>query len=109
MTNALPAPAFNLVVYSEPDAPADAAIEKCAAAFVKAKTFYPLGGGLGYLTLVAADFDRLWNGVDAGDIYGTAGAVLKFLGPAGQQFSGRDADFVFGWIGDDRTTHGRVL
>lgn len=105
----MPTPALNVVVYRSPG-PSDEEIERHAAALVKRKTACGLGGGLGYVTLVEADFDRLWGGVDRGDALGTAAAVLQFLGPDAQQFIGRVDDFIFGWVGtDDDEEYDRVL
>ena len=83
-------PALNVVVYREPG-PADEDIDRQAARFVEAKSVVPLGGRLGYLVLVPSDFDRLWDGVDAGDAMGTAASVLQFLGPETRQFIARPA------------------
>ena len=40
---------------------------------------------------------------------GAAANVLKFLDPDAQQFAWRTDLFVYGWIGDDNTDHGRML
>ncbi len=101
-------PALNVVVYSS-RGPADGDIERHAARFVEAKSVVPLGGQLGYLVLVPTDFDRLWGGVESGDAIGAAANVLKFLDPDAQQFAWRTDLFVYGWIGDDNTDHGRML
>lgn len=101
-------PVLNVVVYREPG-PADEDIDRHAARFVEAKSVVPLGGGLGYLVLVPSDFDRLWDGVDAGDAMGTAANVLRFLGPETRQFIARPEVFMYGWVGDDQTDQGRVL
>ena len=103
-----PRPALNVVVYRSPG-PADEEIERHAADFVERKTTCGLGGGLGYLTLVETDFDRLWGGVDKGDALGTAFCVLKFLGPGGKQFINRTDDFIYGWVGDIDSVHDRIL
>jgi hypothetical protein len=100
--------ALNIVIYREPG-PDDAVIESESAALVEQRSACGLGGALGYLVLVGSDFDRLWKGVDAGDALGTAYSVLPFLGPDGEQFVGREKDFIFGWVGADDTPHGRVL
>lgn len=64
---------------------------------------------MGYLTLREPDFGRLWDGVDRGDAYGTAWAVLGLLGPGAAQFIGRVEDFVFGWTGGPDEEYGNVL
>lgn len=64
---------------------------------------------MAYITFVESDFDRLWNGVDRGDAYGTAFSVLPFLGPGAEQFIGREDDFIFGWIGGEDAQYGNVL
>lgn len=105
----LPKPALNVVVFRNPG-PEDDRIEQYSAQVVERATTCGLGGGLGYLTLVESDFDRLWNGVDAADALGTAYSVLQFLGPNAQRFIGREDDFLFGWVGvDDDEDFGRVL
>ncbi|MFQ5732072.1 MAG: hypothetical protein ACE5KM_08960 [Planctomycetaceae bacterium] len=96
-----PRPALNLVVYRSPG-PDDDRIQNHAAETVKRCTTCGLGGGLGYLTLVESDFDRLWGGVDRGDALGTAASVLRFMGESAEQFIGRVDDFVYGWVGDDQ-------
>jgi hypothetical protein len=101
-------PVLNVVVYRSPG-PGDESIEREAAEFVSQKSTCGLGGGLGYLVLVASDFDRLWDGVDAGDARGTAYAVLHFLGPDATEYVERQDDFIVGWVGDDKTEYGRVL
>ena len=100
-------PALNVVVYPEPGPEGD--IEQHARDFLKRKHVSGTGGGLGYLVLVAADFDRLWTGVANVDVVGTAAAVLHFLGGNAAQFIGRPADFVYGWVGDEDAQQGRVL
>ena len=103
------APAINVVVYRAPG-PDDDRIDSLSAGFVERKTVCPLGGALGYLVLEPADFDRVWNGVDAGDALGTADAVLYFLGPDAGQFMDRTEDFIYGWVGaDDEPEFERVL
>lgn len=67
------------------------------------------GGGLGYLTLAAADFRRLWKGVERGEHLETARAVLSFLGPDAKQFIDRVDDFIFGWTGADDKKWGDYL
>ncbi len=101
-------PAFNVGVYRNPG-PDDNAIEAHAKSVVAARSPWGTGGGLGYITFVESDFDRLWNGVDRGDAYGTAYSVLPFLGPSAEQFIGRADDFIFGWIGGEDAKYGNVL
>ena len=72
--------ALHVVVYRAPG-PDDSAIESHAHSFVGRHSACRSSGGLGYLTRVASDFDRLWNGVERGDALGTAYSVLVFLGP----------------------------
>jgi hypothetical protein len=103
-----PEPALNVVVYRNPG-PDDGTIEIHAKAIVKARSPGGAGGGLGYITLVESDFDRLWDGVNRGDTLGTAYSVLIFLGPSAEQFIGRDEDFIFGWIGGEDEQYGKVL
>jgi hypothetical protein len=100
-------PALNVVVYPEPGPESD--IEQNAHDFLVRKHVSGTGGGLGYLVLVAADFDRLWAGVDSGDALGTAAAVLYHLGGSSRQFINRPEDFIYGWIGDDDPVQGRTL
>ena len=101
-------PALNVVVYRNPG-PDDNAIEAHARSIVAARSPCGTRGGLGYITFVESDFDRLWNGVDRGDAYGTAYSVLPFLGPTAEQFIGRAHDFIFGWIGGEDAQYGNVL
>ncbi len=102
-------PAINVVVFRF-SGPEDDRIEKLSADFVERKTVCPLGGGLGYLVLQPDDFDRVWAGVDAGDAFGTADAVLYHLGPDVRQFMHRSEDFIYGWVGaDDEPEFERVL
>ncbi|HOK77177.1 MAG TPA: hypothetical protein PLW35_05575 [Verrucomicrobiota bacterium] len=101
-------PAANVVVYRNPG-PDECDIAEHARKIVEANAPWGSGGGLGYLTLVESDFDRLWDGVDRGDTYGTAFSVLRFLGPLFQQFVGRTDDFLFGWIGGEDRKYGKVL
>lgn len=104
----IPEPALNVVVYRHPG-PEDSVIERHARTVVATQSPWGTGGGLGYLTLVESDFDRLWLGVDRGDVLGTAYAVLPFLGPGAEQFIGRDGDFIFGWVGGPDPHYGNVL
>ena len=102
-------PAINVVVFRAPG-PDDDRIDSLSTDFVERKTVCPLGGGLGYLVLEPDDFDRVWNGVDAGDALGTADAALYFLGPDAHQFMDRSKDFIYGWVGaDDEPEFERVL
>lgn len=101
-------PVLNVVVYRNPG-PEDSAIETHTQAVVALHSTCGTGGGLGYVTLVESDFDRLWNGVNGGDVLGTAYSVLAFLGPKAQQFIGRPADFLFGWVGGTDEEYGNVL
>ena len=102
-------PAINVVVFRAPG-PTDGRLDSMSADFVERKTVCPLGGALGYLVLEQADFDRVWNGVDAGDALGTANAVLYFLGTDARQFMDRTDDFIYGWVGaDDEPEFERVL
>ena len=102
-------PAISVVVFRAPG-PNDDRIEELSADFVERKTVCPLGGGLGYLVLEPDDFDRVWAGVDAGDAYGTADAVLYHLGPDARPFMHRSEDFIYGWVGaDDEPDFERVL
>jgi hypothetical protein len=101
-------PALNVVVYRDPG-PADNEIDHYSKGVLERKSVCGTGGGLGYLVLVPSDFDRLWGGVDAGDALGTAFSVLRFLGPGAEQFIGREDDFIYGWVGDDKDEQGRVL
>ena len=100
--------ALHVVVYRAPG-PDDSAIESHAPRVVARHSACRTHGGLGYLTLVASDFDRLRNGVERGDALGTAYSVLMFLGPGAEQFIGREADFIFGWIGATDESWGDVL
>ena len=77
-------PTLNVVVYPEPGPDGD--IEQHARDFLKRKNVSGTGGGLGYLVLVAADFDRLWTGVANVDVLGTAAAVPF---PLARQATGR--------------------
>jgi hypothetical protein len=101
-------PALNVVVYRNPG-PDDGAIQTHAQAVVGIHSTCGTGGGLGYVTLVESDFDRLWDGVNRGDALGTAYSVLGFLGPGAEQFIGRQADFLFGWVGGADEEYGNVL
>ena len=99
---------MNVVVYSAPGPP-DAEIERHALEVVRRKSVGGTGGGTGYLVLVPDDMNRLWGGVEAGDALGTAFSVLRFLGPGAEQFIGREEDFVYGWVGEEDSTYGRIL
>ena len=103
-----PEPAMSVVVYRHPG-PTDDAISAHAQSVVRTRSICGTGGGLGYLTLVESDFDRLWDGVDRGDSLGTAYSVLRFLGPTATQFIGREDDFIFGWIGWSDEEYGDSL
>jgi len=81
----LPEPALNVVVYRNPG-PDDGAIESHARVILKSRSACGTGGGLGYVTFVESDFDRLWNGVERGDAFGTVYSVLGHLGPGARQF-----------------------
>jgi hypothetical protein len=100
-------PALNVVVYPQPGP--DEPIEKHAYDVLVRKNVSGTGGGLGYLVLVAADFERLWAGVNNGDALGTAAAVLHHLGGGARHFIGRSEDFIYGWVGDDDPQEGRTL
>ncbi len=100
-------PALNVVVYPEPGPEGD--IDQHAREFLERKNVSGTGGGLGYLVLVAADFDRLWGGVSKGDALGTAAAVLHHLGGNAGQFIGRPDDFIYGWVGDEDPKRSRTL
>jgi|GEM_PF-1945686 hypothetical protein len=104
----IPAPAANVVVYRNPG-PDECDIAEHAKRVVELNSLWGKGGGMGYLTLVESDFDRLWDGVDRGDAFGTAFSVLPFLGPKFEQFVGRIDDFMFGWIGGEDPQYGKVL
>ncbi|HXI53323.1 MAG TPA: hypothetical protein VNH84_17535 [Candidatus Saccharimonadales bacterium] len=101
-------PALNVVVYRNPG-PDDRAIETHARAHVTIHSTCGTGGGLGYVTFVESDFDRLWGGVNRGDVLGTAYSVLPFLGPKAEQFIGRQVDFLFEWIDAADDKYGNVL
>jgi hypothetical protein len=101
-------PALSVVVYRNPG-PDDNAIESHARMVLESHSACGTGGGLGFLTLVESDFDRLRGGVDRGDVFGTAYSILPFLGPGGEQFIGREDDFVFGWIERTDEQYGPVL
>jgi hypothetical protein len=103
-----PAPALNVVVYRNPG-PDDGVVEDHARDIVKRCSACGIGGGLYHVTFVESDFDRLWNGVDRGDVLGTAYSVLPHLGPNAEQFVGRDRDFIFGWISGPDEQYGNVL
>ena len=100
--------ALHVVVYRAPG-PDDSAIEAHARSVAARHSACRTQEGLGYITLVASDFDRLHNGVERGDAFGTAYSVLPFLGPGAQQFIGREDDFIFGWIGTTDESWGEVL
>ena len=104
----MPAPALNVVLYRNPG-PDDRTIRVHAQTTAKNLSVCGTGGGLGYVTLVGSDFDRLWDGINRGDSLGTAYAVLPLLGPSAEQFIGRHDDFIFGWIGGADEQHGNVL
>lgn len=104
----IPVPVANVVVYRNPG-PDESDIDEHVEEYVKAHSMYGIGGALGYLTLVESDFDRLWDGVDRGDAYGTAFSVLPFLGPPFDQFVGRIDDFIFGWRGGEDPRYGKIL
>lgn len=101
-------PALSVVVYREPG-PDDAAIAAHMKGIVEWHSPFDRGGGLGYVTFNDSDFKRLWNGVERGDLFGTAFAVLRFLGPKCEQFIGRQKEFDFGWIGTTDEQYGRLL
>ena len=99
---------MNVVVYRNPG-PDDGAIESHARVVLKSRSACGTGGGLGYVTFVESDFDRLWNGVERGDAFGTVYSVLGHLGPGARQFIERHDDFIFGWIGGADEQYGNVL
>ena len=101
-------PGLNVVVYRNPG-PDEHEIAAHAKSVLASRSPWGTGGGLGYITFVESDFDRLWNGVDRGDALGTAYSVLPFLGPSAEQFIGRADDFIFGWIGGEDAQYGNVL
>jgi hypothetical protein len=96
-----------VVVYRNPG-PDDNTIETHAQTVAR-QCPTSTGGGLGYVTLVESDFDRMWDGVNRGDTFGPAYGVLRLLGPKAQQFIGRQDDFIFGWIGERDKEYGNVL
>jgi hypothetical protein len=100
--------ALHVVVYRAPG-PDDSAIKSHAASVATRHSACRTHGGLGYVTLVESDFDRLQNGVERGDALGTAYSVLVFLGPGAKQFIGREDDFIYGWIGTRDESWGDVL
>ena len=100
--------ALNVVVYRAPG-PDDNAIGGHTDSIVAKHTACRSNEGIGYLTLVASDFDRLWKGVERGDALGTAFCVLAFLGPSAELFIGREDDFIFGWNGLMDEAWGDVL
>src|SRR5262245_56364957 len=100
-------PALNVVVYRDPGPQGD--IEAHARAFLERKAVSGISGGLGYLVLVASDFDRLWGGVSNGDALGTAAAALYHVGGSARQFIGRTEDFIYSWVGDEDPVEGRAL
>ena len=100
--------ALHVVVYRAPG-PDDGAIESHAASVATRNSACRTREGLGYVTLVGSDFDRLRNGVERGDALGTAYSVLPFLGPGAKQFIGRVDDFIFGWIRTTDQVWGEVL
>lgn len=102
-----PEAALNVAVFRKPG-PGDDRLEAESRRLVEAKSPAPKGP-LGYMVLHEPDFDRLWNGVEAGDMLGAAFNVLQFLGPEAQFFIGRTDDFVFGWVGHEEPALGRVL
>jgi hypothetical protein len=99
---------LNVVVYRAPG-PSDEDIGPHSAAHVEEVSPRPLAGGLGYITLEPADFDRVVKGIDRGDTTGTAAAVLHFLGPQAQQLIGRPRELDYCWTGTEGTEFGRVL
>jgi hypothetical protein len=100
--------ALHVVVYRAPG-PDDSEIKAHAESVAARNSACRRREGLGYLTLVESDFDRLYQGVDRGDALGTAYSVLPFLGPGATQFIGRVDDFIFGWIGTIDAVWGEVL
>jgi hypothetical protein len=69
-------------------------VEEHARFIVRSRSAFGTGGGLHHVTFVESDFDRLWNGIERGDILGTAYSVLPHLGPGAEQFVARDRDFI---------------
>lgn len=65
--------------------------------------------GLGYLTLVESDFDRLYSGLERGDAIGAAFSVLSILGPSTLKFIENSDDFIFGWISISDRQYGEAL
>ena len=100
--------ALHVVVYRAPG-PDDGAIAAHARGVVARHSACRVNEGVGYLTLVAPDFDRVWKGVERGDALGTAFAVLPFLGPGAKQFIGREDDFIFGWMSVSDDSWGDML
>lgn len=101
-------PVLNVVVYSDPG-PTAATLEREALEYVIEKSPWRPAGSLGYVVLVAADFERLWQGVAAGDAVGTAAGILRCLGPQIQDLIGRPQEYVYSWLGDEASQYGRVL
>lgn len=99
--------ALNVAVFRMPG-PEHDRIEQEAKRLIDVQSPAP-EGWFGYLTLHASDFDRLWDGVSAGDSIGAAFDVLPHLGPEAAAFVGRIEDFIFGWVGHEDATWGRVL
>ena len=105
---ALPDPALNVVVYRSPG-PHDEAVNDHARFILRSRSTCGTGGGLYHITLVESDFDRLWNGVDQGDAFGTAYSVLLCLGPDVRPFIDHHKNFIFGWVGEEDPRYGIVL
>jgi len=96
-TDLLPCPALSVVVYRRPG-PDDRTIERHARTTADAFVSAGSQGGLGYVTLVESDFDRVRAGILGGDLLSTAFAILSILDSDADEFLSHPSDFIFGWI-----------
>ncbi len=104
----LTTPALSIVVFCEPG-PDERAISGKMSAIIEAYSPVQVEKGMGYITLVASDFQRLWEGVQGGDGLGTALAVLPFFGDEAEPFLVHVDEFVIGWQGHEDEQYGDFL
>jgi hypothetical protein len=104
----LPGPRLSLVVFRAPG-PAESKLVAAAAQVRQLKSSHGPAFEEGYVVLESDDFDRLWNGLEAGDALGAAFEILPMVGPEGAALVDRLEEFTYGWIGEDKSPYGRVL
>lgn len=101
-------PILSVVVFRS-HGPADEDVESFSHKHTTIVSKRPTGGGLGYLTLEAEDFDRVAEGIANGENIGTAAAVLHFMGPNAADLISQPQDLDYIWIITDNTPYERIL